>query len=160
MIFKNQAYIEDWYLWVCVTWGSFIGFEGTNGPWWRYVLYWVPFYSLLIPSYTETKELSCAEAECQSELAHCFTLYLHRHVLEVVSSPADHISKAEDRAVLMILCVVGASSQVAVIRGFKDVRPKRWRQEMCIFKFIHPDWKGHFSYPIHPVKLKDENHQR
>ncbi len=48
-------------------------------------------------------------------------MYLNSHVLEVMSSPADQIPEPEDGAVQMVLSVEGASFQIAVVRGFKDV---------------------------------------
>jgi len=42
-----------------------------------------------------------------------------------MSSATDQIPEAEDGAVRMAVFVIGASLQVAVIRCFKDIGPKR-----------------------------------
>lgn len=54
-----------------------------------------------------------------------FKLYLGSYVLEVVASPPDHITKAENRTVQIILFVKGASFKVSFIRCFQDIGPKR-----------------------------------
>lgn len=48
-----------------------------------------------------------------------------------MSSPSDQFPNTENRAVQIVLPVVGASFQVAVIRSFKNIGPKRSKQQTC-----------------------------
>lgn len=62
-------------------------------------------------------------------LTHSLNWYLSSHVLEVMSGPSDQLPEVENGAVQIVLSVVGASFQVAVVRGFKDIGPKRSIQQ-------------------------------
>lgn len=51
--------------------------------------------------------------------------YLSSHFLKVVSGAADQISEPEDGTIRMVLFVIEASLQVAVIRSLQHIGPKR-----------------------------------